>query len=63
MSKRNRDLSNVELDFWLAKPTLNLHVTKNLATVQVVHDEVDAVCALENKLHWNDEGVSDLEHN
>jgi hypothetical protein len=63
MSKCNRNLGDVELDLRLAEPALHLHVVKDFATMQVVHDEVDAVCALEHKLHWNDEGVGDLKHN
>jgi len=63
MSKRNSDLGNIELNFGLAKSALCLHVVEDLAALQVVHDEVHAVCALEHKLHGDYEGVSDLEHN
>jgi hypothetical protein len=63
MSKRNRDLGHVELYFRLAKPALHLHVLEDLASLQVVHDEVHAVCALKHKLHGYDEGMSDLKHN
>lgn len=62
MTKRYCDLSNVELDFGLAKSAFGLHVVEDFAALQVVHDEVDAVGALEHKLHGDDEGVSDLEH-
>jgi len=63
MTKRNRDLSNVELNFGLIKSAFLLHIVEDLTTLQVVHDEIHAVCALEHKLHLNYEGMSDLKHN
>ena len=44
---------------WL-EVTLRAHILEKLATVYVIHDEVDAKVALEDVMHGDDEGMVHL---
>lgn len=60
MVKSQSNLSNVKANSILMKSALRLHVMKQFTTSHKVHNKVDPILSLENKLHLNNKGVIHL---